>query len=55
MSTFDPSAKKAFLDYTQYADASGQRYNYENINNMMSDSLNTVGTSDGGITKSFNF
>jgi len=55
MSTFDSSAKKAFLDYTQAADASGQRYNYENINNMMGDNLNTVGTPDGGITKSFNF
>ena len=55
MSTFDPSAKKAFLDYTQYADASGQRYNYENINNMMSNNLSTVATSDGGVTTSFNF
>ena len=54
MTTFDSSAKKAFLDYTQAADASGQRYNYENINNMMSNNLNTVGTSDG-VTTSFNF
>ena len=54
MSTFDSSAKKAFLDYTQAADASGQRYNYENINNMMGDNLNTIGTPDG-VTTSFNF
>ena len=54
MSGFDSSAKKAFLDYTQAADASGQRYNYENINNMMGDNLNTIGTSDG-VTTSFNF
>ena len=54
MSGFDSSAKKAFLDYTQAADASGQRYNYENINNMMGDNLNTIGTPDG-VTTSFNF
>ena len=54
MSGFDSSAKKAFMDYTNAADASGQKYNYENINNMMGDNLNTVGTSDG-VTTSFNF
>ena len=54
MSGFDSSAKKAFLDYTQAADASGQRYNYENINTMMGDNLNTIGTPDG-VTTSFNF
>ena len=54
MSGFDSSAKKAFMDYTNAADASGQKYNYENINNMMGDNLNTVGTSDG-VSTSFNF
>jgi len=54
MSGFDSSAKKAFLDYKTAADASGQRYNYENINNMMGDNLNTIGTPDG-VTTSFNF
>ena len=54
MSGFDSSAKKAFLDYKTAADASGQKYNYENINNMMGDNLNTVGTSDG-VSTSFNF
>ena len=54
MAGFDSSAKKAFLDYKTAADASGQKYNYENINNMMGDNLNTVGTSDG-VTTSFNF
>ena len=54
MSGFDSSAKKAFLDYKTAADASGQRYNYESINNMMGDNLNTIGTPDG-VTTSFNF
>ena len=54
MTGFDSSAKKAFLDYKTAADAGGQPYNYENINNMMSNNLNTVGTSDG-VTTSFNF
>ena len=53
MSTFDSSAKKAFLDYTQAADASGQKYNYENINNMMKDNLTFDGTPDGMV--GFNF
>ena len=54
MSGFDSSAKKAFLDYKTAADASGQKYNYENINNMMGDNLNTIGTPDG-VSTSFNF
>ncbi len=54
MSGFDSSAKKAFLDYKTAADASGQRYNYESINNMMGDNLNTISSPDG-VTTSFNF
>ena len=54
MSGFDSSAKKAFLDYKAAADASGQRYNYESINNIMGDNLNTISTPDG-VTTSFNF
>ena len=54
MSGFDSSAKKAFLDYKAAADASGQRYNYESINNIMGDNLNNISTPDG-VTTSFNF
>ena len=50
MSNFDSSATKAFNEYMGAADAGGQKYNYENINNMMGDSLTSDGT-----TTSFNF
>ena len=39
MSNFDGSAKKAFFDYKKAADASGQNYNYQSINNMMKDNM----------------
>jgi len=47
MSTFDSGAKKAFNDYITAADASGQKYNYENINSMMKDNLINNGSADG--------
>ena len=34
MSGFDSNAKKAFLDYKTAADASGQKYNYQNIDKL---------------------
>ena len=39
MSNFDSNAKRAFLDYKSAADASGQNYNYQNINSMMKDNM----------------
>jgi len=39
MSNFDANAKRAFLDYKKAADASGQNYNYQSINNMMKDNM----------------
>jgi len=39
MSNFDGNARRAFLDYKRAADASGQNYNYQSINNMMKDNM----------------
>ena len=47
MSGFDSSAKRAFLDYKSAADASGQNYNYQNINSMMKDNMINNSTADG--------
>jgi len=49
MSGFDSSAKKAFLDYKTAADASGQSYNYQNIDKMMKDNFINSNTADGTI------
>ncbi len=54
MSGFDSSAKKAFLDYKTAADASGQSYNYQNIDRMMKDNLINNSTADGA-SYSFDF
>jgi len=54
MSGFDSSAKKAFLDYKSAADASGQSYNYQNIDRMMKDNLINNSTADGA-SYSFDF
>ena len=47
MSGFDSNAKRAFLDYKNAADASGQNYNYQNINSMMKDNMINNSTADG--------
>jgi hypothetical protein len=47
MAGFDSTAKRAFLDYKAAADASGVKYNYQNINSMMKDNLTFDGTPDG--------
>ena len=47
MSGFDSNAKRAFLDYKSAADASGQNYNYQNINSMMKDNMINNSTADG--------
>ena len=47
MSNFDGTAKKAFFDYKSAADASGQNYNYQNINSMMKDNMINNSTADG--------
>jgi hypothetical protein len=39
MSNFDGTAKKAFFDYKSAADASGQNYNYQSIDNLMRDNM----------------
>jgi len=39
MSNFDGSARKAFLDYKKGFDASGQKYNYQNIHTAMKDNM----------------
>ena len=39
MSNFDSTAKKAFFDYKSAADASGQNYNYQSIDNLMRDNM----------------
>lgn len=53
MSSFDANAKKAFLDYKYAADASGQNYNYQNIDKMMKDNFINSTSADGTI--GFNF
>jgi len=57
MSNFDGSARKAFLDYKRAADASGQNYNYQSINNMMKDNMtsNIDGTASFDFNKSGDF
>lgn len=49
MANFDTNAKKAFLDYKYAADASGQNYNYQNIDRMMKDNFINSNNADGTI------
>ena len=54
MSSFDSSARKAFLDYKKGFDASGQQYNYQDIHRAMTDTfINT--RSPEGISTGFDF
>ena len=53
MRFFDGSTKKAFLDYKRAADASGQKYNYQNIDNMMKDNF-IINKDSGAIGYDFN-
>ena len=53
MRFFDGSTKKAFLDYKRAADASGQNYNYLNIDNMMKDNM-YINKDSGAISFDFN-
>ena len=53
MSNFDGSARKAFLDYKRAADASGQKYNYQNIDTMMKDNM-YINSDSGAISYDFN-
>jgi len=53
MSFFDGNTKKAFLDYKRAADASGQKYNYQNIDTMMKDNF-IINKDSGSIGFDFN-
>jgi len=54
MSGFDSTAKQAFKDYVSQADASGQRYNYQNIDSMMKDNFINNSSADG-VSTGFDF
>ena len=54
MSSFDSSARKAFLDYKKGFDASGQQYNYQDIHRAMKDNFINNSSPDG-ISTGFDF
>ena len=56
MSNFNGSANKAFLDYKKAFDASGQKYNYQDIHRAMNDNFtNHFDKIDSGKTIGFDF
>jgi hypothetical protein len=50
MSNFDSSARKAFLEYKKGFDASGQNYNYHNIDRVMKNNFTYSGHPSGTST-----